>query len=92
MFKRKVEPDPALEEAIAEVLDRMKILDPESKEYSNCVKQLEKLHALLPEEETVDANTLLTVLGNLTGIAIIVWHEKAHVIASRAFDRVKMLR
>jgi hypothetical protein len=93
MFKRIVPMDQPLGEAIDAVLKRMEHLPPDSDEYAKCTKQLSKLYALQPKPiEGVSSDVLLTVAGNIVGICIICFHEKAHVITSKAFDRVKMLR
>jgi hypothetical protein len=94
MFKRTPDPqDEPLEEAIDSVLQDMKGYHAESEEYAKCVNQLDKLYKLKPEKrERVKPDTALTVAGNLVGICLIVFHEKAHVITTKAFDRVKVIR
>lgn len=94
MFKR-TQPEPTgLEEAIADLLSELKGHDTTSDEYAQTVKQLQKLHALKENERPsrVDPNTLLTVGANLAGILMIVGHERAHIVTSKAIQFVLKAR
>lgn len=95
MFKSK---DPheksGLEDAIDAVLADMKTHDTTSDEYAACVKQLAKLHKLKEDEKPsrVSPDTLVVAGANLLGIVLVVGHERAHIITSKARDFVLKLR
>ncbi len=63
-------------------------------EYAAMTDQLVKLYGLKKVEDPkkIDPNTLLTVGGNLTGILMIVGHERANVITSKAVQFVLRAR
>jgi hypothetical protein len=81
-----------LNDAIDRVLAWMKDADPTSVEYSKTVTQLEKLYALRNKKKSVSPDTLAIVLGNLAGIIMILNHERAHVVVSKALGFVMKLR
>lgn len=56
----------------------------DSVEYARKVDQLTKLYSLKDNKSRVSADTLAIVAGNLAGILLIVGHEKAHVVTSKA--------
>ena len=60
------------------------------KEYAEWSDQLTKLHALR-EKNRVSKETLATIAANVLGIVVILNHERAHVIASKAFGLVKKI-
>lgn len=60
------------------------------KEYAQWAEQLTKLHALR-EKNRISKETLATIAANLTGIIVILGHERAHVIASKAFGLVRKI-
>lgn len=94
MFNRKPDPeDHPLEEAIDQVLNDMKGEPSETEKYAQMVDQLTKLYALKPKKrERVSPDTWATVGANLAGIVMIVGHERAHVVASKALGFVQKLR
>lgn len=59
-------------------------------EYAEWSDQLTKLHALR-EKNRVSKETLATIAANVVGIVVILSHERAHVIASKAFGLVKKI-
>lgn len=87
MFNRKKTEDPALDAAIA---DALHALSPHDPEYAEQVKALETLYKLKDPNppQSVSPDVILTVLGNLAGIAIIVGHERVHVVTSKALNFV----
>lgn len=60
----------------------------ESRAYAAMVDQLVKLHELR-HKSRVSKDALITIAANLGGIIAILNHERAHVIASKAFGLVK---
>lgn len=77
-----------LDIAIADVLSEMKGFTADADEYAAMVEQLVKLHALKEAEkpQRVSKDTLLIVVGNIVGIALILSHEKTSVITTRALQ------
>ena len=75
------------------VLD-MQTMDRTSDEYDLCLKHLTKLYALKEDKSKrrVSADTMAVVLGNLAGIVLIVGHERAHVVTSKALNFVMKAR
>jgi len=75
-----------LEKEIESVLDRMSLLEPDSKEYTAMVVNLEKLYKALPTkgERKVSWDTIITVAGSLLGIVLITKHEKTDIITTKA--------
>lgn len=82
--------DPALDEAIAEVLQDMKGNSSYEDEYQKSVDQLTKLYALKPKKiENVDPNTLITVAANVfLGIAVLRF-EDTGVVTSKLWTFLK---
>lgn len=83
-----------LEEAIDDVLAAMKGKDKDSNEYEQLVDQLAKLHKLKEDEKPsrVTPDTLIVAGANILGIVLIVGHERAHIVTSRAKDFMLKLR
>lgn len=89
MFAKR--PNPEVEElnkAITEVHNQLDSYPAHSEEYATMADQLVKLYAQKKEipSKRVSPDTLLTVTGNLLGILIIVGHERANVITSKALN------
>jgi hypothetical protein len=83
-----------LNDAIAVLEDEMLQTDPGTEFYASMVGQLERLYKLRERHASrqIDPNTLMIVGGNLLGILVIVWHEQAHVITSKALSFAGKLR
>lgn len=83
-----------IEMAIDSVLAKMKGVEPTSQEYVKMVEQLSKLHKLKEDEKPsrVSPDTIVVAGANLLGVLIIVGHERAHVVTSRAKDFMLKLR
>ena len=75
-----------LEMEIDEVLEYMADMDPDSKEYTVIVENLDRLYKMKASERShkIKADTIAIVTANLVGIGAIIWHEKADVITSKA--------
>lgn len=93
MFNRKksVE-DPKLQKAIDDALDSLDRCMPEEEKYAAIVKQLTALYALKPKPDRVSKEAAATIAANLFGILVIVGHERAHVVTSKALGFVQKLR
>lgn len=92
MFNRNKNEAPGLDEAIALAFTELKKYTPESAQYAAAVAQIEKLYALkkVPKDsqQGLSANTVLPVAGNLLGIGMILFFEKADIITSKALGFV----
>lgn len=86
--------DSALDRAIDSLFFAMSSLDHTSDEYAKMLGHLTKLYALKEDtsKRRVSADTMAVVLGNLAGIVLIVGHEKAHVVTSKALNFVMKAR
>lgn len=95
MFSRTPDPtDEPLEKEIEHVLASLADLEPESKEYAKAMAQLVKLYDLKPQPlDRVKKDTWVLAGANVLGIILIVSHERAHVVTSRAVSLIgKALR
>lgn len=83
-----------LDEVIDNVFSEMAGESSDSEEYAKMVDQLTKLYALRDTQnpKRISPDTLAIVLGNLLGIVIIVGHERAHVVTSRALSFIMKLK
>jgi len=88
MFKHKTHTEtPRVETVIDLLLYKMEThTDPSSAEYAKMVDQYVKLQGakVHTAHKPLDRNALLAIAGNLIGIGIIVGHERAHVVTSKA--------
>ena len=94
MFKPRTPSEPtALEETIEDLLKHMRAVEEDSEQYSKMADQLVKIYALKQQDTapTVSPDVLATVLGNLLGIILIVGHERAHIVTSKALLFVQKL-
>lgn len=95
MFKKTPKEKSLLDHAIDKVHTEMTAVSADSDDYAKMRKQLSKLYALKEAETSnnrVSRDTLALVLGNLTGIVLIVGHERAHVVGSKALALLHKLR
>lgn len=92
MFAKKTDEKSGLNDAIDKLLTRMSNVSSTSEEYTTMVDHLTKLYALKEQPKRVSPDTMATVLGNLIGIVLIVGHERAHVITSKALLFVQKLK
>jgi hypothetical protein len=89
MFKKPPAKETTLDAAIATAHEELVGHDAHSEEYSKIVDQLSKLYeikAAAERPDRVSKDTLAIVLGNLAGIIVIVGHERAHVVTSKALS------
>lgn len=97
MFNRKPKTEETqLDVAINTLYGEMAGFQGESKEYAQLTKQLSKLHKLQKEQNApkwnVSADTLVLAGANILGIAMIVGHERAHVVTSKAIAFIQKTR
>jgi hypothetical protein len=94
MFKKAPNTDPDLNVPINNVLTQMANFSAEDEEYAKMVDQLSKLYKLkeLDKPQRVSADTWALIGGNLLGIMLIVGHERAHVVTSKALTFVGKLK
>lgn len=94
MFARIQREDSALVKEIDNLYSNMSDLDRSSDDYAAMVNQLTKLYKLkeINSRKRVSPDTLAIVAGNLAGILMIVGHEKAHVVTSKALSFVLKAR
>jgi hypothetical protein len=93
MFKKNKELiglDLVIDLATTELLEHT----PGTPEYDKILEQLEKLNKIANsnKSEPVSKDGLLAVIANLTGIGMILGHERLHVITSKALGFVRTLR
>lgn len=86
--------DSALEAEIRSLFIEMTDVDKGSEEYSKMIAHLSTLYALKEtnSRKRVSPDTIAIVAGNLAGILLIVGHEKAHVVTSKALSFVLKAR
>jgi hypothetical protein len=79
-----------LEDTIAAALKQLIDTPLGTDEYSAMLAQIKELYALKKSNtsESVSADTMWTVIGNLTGILLILNYERAHVVTSKAIGFV----
>lgn len=96
MFNQKNKSEKtALEEAIAVLHSEMAGFHGETDEYDKLTDQLTKLYKLREHDaprRTVNPDTLVLAGANVLGIILIVGHERAHVVTSKALNFVMKLR
>jgi len=85
MFKFGPQVKTPLDKAIDQVIREMENETADSAEFAKMNKQLVKLYKLQAQtKKRISPDTLAVVVGNLAGIMIIVNHERAHVMTSKA--------
>lgn len=95
MFSRKkTQEQTELDLAIEDLERNMQYKEPDSDEYGTMLNRLERLKKLQTNHSSkqINPDTLLIVGGNLVGILIIVMHERANVITSKALSFAGKLR
>lgn len=95
MFTPKEPQAPSgLETAIENVLGEMQGYSADSDEYAKMADQLEKLYKLkeIDKPERIKPDTLAIIAGNLAGIILIVGHERANVVSTKALNFLLKLR
>lgn len=91
--KKSVEPSD-LDDVIAGLAFKLHNTDPETPEYAHMVDQFVKLYPLkdATAPKKMSADVKATILANLAGIVILVTHERAHVVTSKALGFIQKLR
>lgn len=88
----KTENRPGLEKAIDDALTELSKVQSGTPEYKAILEEIEKLYALrLPNPEPskpLSKDAILAGVVNLTGIVLIINHEKLHVISTKALGFV----
>ena len=95
MFAKRTQTEKSgLEKAIDELHVELNSVMGDSEQYSKIADQLVKLYKLreFDAPKRVSPDTLVIVAGNLLGIAMIVGHERAHVVTSKALSFVMKLK
>ena len=96
MFRHpfKKDEETALDVLIADVLSRMKTLDPCADEYTDLMLVLKNLQELKDAERPprVSEDTKMIVIGNLLGILLIIAYEQKHAITSKGFQQILRLK
>ena len=94
MFARKLTSRTKLDEAIDALLERIAEEPYDSEETPRIVDQITKLAKLRDSNPSKrpSPDTLILVAGNLLGIVLIIGHERANVITSKAIAFVMKLR
>lgn len=75
------------DKSITRLLSDMDMYGPDSDEYSEMIKHLEKMRNWRAEEQTqtrVSPDTLAIVAGNILTVLIIVAYEQKHVVTTKA--------
>jgi hypothetical protein len=91
MFKKREDP---IEAAFDAELMQLLVLAREENGYTDDYKSIITQATKLKELRTTDKiskETWATIGANLAGIAIILSHERTHIIASKAFGLVKKI-
>lgn len=95
MLKRKPKEKSQLDKAIDKVHAEMSAVHSDSEDYATMRKHLTKLYALKEAEQAqtrVSPDTIALVIGNVLGIGMIVGHERAHVVGSKALALLHKFR
>ena len=79
-----------LEKESDRVILKLEKIEPNTQEYAEVADNLEKLYKArsLVKERHVSLDTVALIAGNLLGIGLILWYEKADVITSKALGFV----
>lgn len=90
MFNKRPHAEPALDKAITEALLQLDVVPAYSDEAFKIMNHIERLQKLKESNtpQQLSPDTLAIVIGNFLGIAVIVGHERAHVVTSKALSFV----
>lgn len=98
MFTKNPPMKSGLEREIDRLLEQMILFSGEDKEYAEMVDQLSKLYKCKEVDQQVkfsrriSPDTFAVVGGNILGILLIVGHERANVVTSKAMSLLTKLR
>ena len=93
MFKKNKEKS-ALDKAIDERIEKLKVDDETSKDkekIENIKELVEVKEQLEGPKRSIDPNTILTVAGSLAGALLILGYERANAITTKAFGLVQRM-
>jgi len=92
-IRKPKEPSP-LETEIMRLLNEMSETEMESEEYAKLTEQFTKLYKLNAEtsRKPVSSDTLALIIANLAGIIVIIGHERANVITTKALNFLARLK
>src|SRR5690349_3564846 len=91
MFKKHQDPiETRIDKEILHLLELAHDENAYTAEYKSIIAQVSKLKELRTTD-TISKETWATIGANLAGIAIILTHERTHIIASKAFGLVKKI-
>lgn len=92
MFKKREDPiEAAFDAELMQLLVLAREEDGYTDDYKSIIQQATKLKELRAKPDTISMETWATIGANLAGIAIILSHERTHIIASKAFGLVKKI-
>lgn len=89
MFKKN-QIEENLDKVIIDLLGNIENEGKNTDDYAKMVDQLTKLYELR-NKSRISKETWATIGANLTGIFLVLQHERANVIASKAFGFVKKI-
>lgn len=65
-----------LDDEMIRSAETLKGLDPNSAEYKEAIGNIASMHNVKDDSKTINANTVLTVLGSIGSVALIIGFEK----------------
>lgn len=92
MFSRFRKNEPHILDApIAKILIEMETYGPETPEYKNAIKQLDRLMKMKAKDspKRISPDAVLSACAYLAGIGIIVAYEQKHVLVSKALSFIQ---
>jgi hypothetical protein len=91
MFKKREDPiEAAIDNEIMQLLVLAREEEGYSDDYKSIISQITKLKEIRTTDR-ISKETWATIGANLAGIAVILSHERTHIIASKAFGLVKKI-
>lgn len=91
MFKKREDPiESAIDNEMIHLLELARDEDGYSDKYQSIIKQVSELKKLRTTDR-ISKETWAMIGSNLAGIAIILTHERTHIIASKAFGLLKKI-
>jgi hypothetical protein len=91
MFNKREDPiESAYDEQLLHLLELARKEEGYTEDYKSIISQATKLKELRTTDR-ISKETWATIGANLAGIAIILTHERTHIIASKAFGLLKKI-
>lgn len=91
MFKKREDPiETAYDEQLLHLLELARKEEGYTDDYKSIISQATKLKELRTTDK-ISKETWAMIGANLAGIAIILTHERTHIIASKAFGLLKKI-